>query len=80
MAPHHPSEHMTLIRVSLAELESRAGKRKPGYVEAFMSVARMEADGQHLLISEDALRQLWRTHTAPGLGDELLSQAGCCGE
>jgi hypothetical protein len=86
LAAAHPSgaqrsarPTISLIRVSLAELESRAGKRKPGYVEAFMSVAKLEEDGQHLLISEEALRHLWRTHTAPGLGDELLNQPGCCG-
>lgn len=68
-----------LVRVSIEELEGRAAMRKPGYVAAFKAAAKAEADGRHLLIAEEALRELWAQYTAPGLGDELLNAGGCCG-
>ena len=74
-----PQLSMHLIRVSIAEVESRAAVRLPGYVAAFKAAARLEADGEHLIISQEALRELWAAYTAPGLGDELLMGGGCCG-
>jgi hypothetical protein len=61
------------------EVESRAAKRRLGYVEAFKAAATPDPDGLHLVISDQVSRELWRAYTAPGLGDELLTGGGCCG-
>jgi hypothetical protein len=73
------SEKKSLVRVSVAEVEGWAAMRLPGYVEAFKAAAVAEPDGQHLLITQEALRVIWSRYTAPGLGDELLNGFGCCG-
>ena len=56
----------------IEEVESRATKRRLGYVEAFKAAAAPDPDGLHLVISDQALRELWRSYTSPGLGVELL--------
>jgi hypothetical protein len=76
---HSPLATNHYVRVSVEELESRAAVRRPGYVEAFKAAAKLEADGRHLLITQEALRRLWAQYTAPGLGDEVWNGGGCCG-
>jgi hypothetical protein len=49
---------MGWVRVSIAEVERRAGDRPPGYVEALKAAARPDPDGQHLLIDADRLDEL----------------------
>ena len=78
-ATRHSPLTTPMIRVSLAEVESRAAIRKPGYVEAFKAAATLDPDGEHLTIPQETLRQIWAEYTAPGLGDELLNGGGCCG-
>lgn len=66
-----------LVRLSLADLQRRARQRTPGYYEDFLAAGRPDPDGQHIYITESAMRELWRKHAAPGL--ELAAGKDCCG-
>ena len=67
------------MRITPEELAKWAALRKPGYEEAFQLASVTDADGRHLLISQEALRVLWEEFGAPGLGDEIHAPSGCCG-
>jgi hypothetical protein len=64
---------MSLIRVKIAELESRATSRKPGYVAAFKAAATPDPDGQHLLIDPQKLNELLARYA-----DILDISRACC--
>jgi hypothetical protein len=69
-----------MMRLTLAEIHSRALARKPGYVEAMLAAGAPDADGIHWLVPLPALRELWAAYGAPGL--DLDRGGGCagCGE
>ncbi len=65
------------MRISLAEIRSRAAVRKPGYVEALLAAGAPDPDGAHWLIPLRAQRELWAAYGAPGL--DLDHSGGCAG-
>jgi hypothetical protein len=69
-----------VVRLTLAEIRSRAAGRKPGYAEALLAAGAADADGIHWRIPLRALREIWAAYGAPGL--DLEHGGGCagCGE
>ena len=61
----------TIVRISKAEIESRALERAPGYVEALLAAGRPDPDGVHWLIPQEKLLEVWARFGAP--------PAGCAG-
>jgi len=66
------------MRISLAEIRSRAAVRKAGYVEALLAAGAADPDGLHWLIPLAALRECWAAYGAPGL-DLEHGGGGCAG-
>ena len=54
------------MRLTLAEIHSRAMARKPGYVEALLAAGAPDGDGIHWRIPLRALREVWAAYGAPG--------------
>jgi hypothetical protein len=67
--------HMSLVRIKLRELESRAATRKAGYVEAFKAAATPDPQSSaHLLINSEILKNLIRRYS-----NVTVLSSPCCG-